>query len=172
MKTKTSITGAVASIEQKTVASSEQRTVASGEQKTEALSTFKEAIRKVAVVGAALAATASVSACAPFYGQYGLVGGYAGSQIVYGEGVSGYGYSEESPYYNYFGGSVGYGYNGVVPSYGYGYLGVVPGYAYSEGPIGYGDDTIPYYGGDNLEYGYGDDRMEMPGREDFGDDRR
>ena len=148
----------------KTIARVTDSTV-SVEQKTERASAFKEAVRKVAVVGAALAATASVSGCVPFYGQAGMVGGYTDGQIVYSETNPYNSYSNGGLYYNY-GGVIPYYNPGVIPGYGYNYEYTVPNYGY----------TIPDYDyGGQFNYGYREpgydfDRSyrDMPDR-DYGD---
>ena len=135
-------------------------------QKTERLNTFKEAVRKVAVVGAALAATASVSGCVPFYGQVGMVGGYTDGQIVYGEASPYYSYSNGGSYYNY-GGVVPYYNSGIIPGYGYSYEYTVPNYGYTIPDYDYGGGIFDYgYRAPDYDYnrGYGD----MPDR-DYGD---
>ena len=149
MKTKTIVTG----------------TTASDRQKTERSNTFKDAVRKVAVVGAALAATASVSGCVPFYGQVGMVGGYTDGQIVYSETGPYNSYSNGGLYYNY-GGVLPYYNSGVIPGYGYGYEYTVPDYGYTIPDYDYGgifnyDYRVP-------DYGYNRDYGDMPGR-DYGD---
>ena len=145
---------------------------ASVEQKTERASAFKEAVRKVAVVGAALAATASVSGCAPFYGQAGMVGGYTEGQIVYGEAGPYYGYSNGGLYYNY-GGVLPYYNPRVIPGYGYNYEYTVPNYEYTVPNYGYTIPDYDYGGQFNYSYrehGYDFDRgyRDMPNR-DYGD---
>ena len=129
------------------------------------IDTFKKHARELAV-GAALAVTLAVSGCATFPGQIiegGILGGYVGSQIVYGEGMPYYSYGEEVPYYSYGGNMDGptlvtpyYFGNGYDNNY-YGYGGDIDGptivtpYYFGNG---YGDD---YYGGYPQQYRQGDD---------------
>lgn len=142
---------------------------ASDGQKTERLNTFKEAIRKVAVVGVALAATASVSSCVPFYGQVGMVGGYTeGQQIIYSE-VGPYGsYSEGGVYYNYGEVLPYYNYTGVVPDYEYNYEYRIPDYDYRIPDYDYGRERLNYNYREMPNYDYNRGYRDMPGR-DYGD---
>ena len=139
-------------------------TTASDRQKTERFDTFKDAVRKVAVVGAALAATASVSGCVPFYGQAGMAGEYTEGQIVYGEASPYYSYSNGGLYYNY-GGVLPYYNPGVIPGYGYNYEYTVPNYGYAVPDYDYGRGLLNYgYREPDYDRGYGD----MPDR-NYGD---
>ncbi len=105
------------------------------------METFKESARGLAV-GAALAVTFAVSGCAAFPGQMtdGMLGGYVGSQIVYGEGIPYYSYREDVPYYGYGNALPYYSYRDDVPYYGYG------GDDYTPSPV------IPYYWGNGDDY--------------------
>jgi hypothetical protein len=139
-----------------------------GEQKARS-STFKEAVRKVAVVGAALAATASVSGCVPFYGQVGMVGGYTDGQIVYSE-TNPYSYPNGGWYYNY-GGVLPYYNPGAIPGYGYSYDYTVPNYSYTVPDYDYGGRILNYgYRAPDYDYdrGYGDMPYRYYGDRDGG----
>ncbi len=163
----------------KTIGTSEMRksdnaelsTMVRNEQKTGSkVDTFKKHARELAV-GAALAVTFAVSGCATFPGQIadGVLGGYVGSQIVYGEGMPYYSYRDEVPYYGYGGDMDGPSF--VTPYY--------FGNGYSNNYYGYGGDidgptlVTPYYFGN----GYGDDyndgySQQYWQREDDGGDGR
>ena len=140
---------------------------ASVEQKTERSNRFKDAIRKVAVVGAALAATASVSGCVPFYGQVGMASRYTDGQIVYGEVNPYNSYSNGGLYYNY-GGVLPYYNPGVIPGYGYGYEYTVPNYGYTIPDYDYGRGLLNY-GYREPDYNYDRDYRDMPNRDRDGD---